>query len=194
MRVPSLIAAAGLSLVLGGCASNSVEAGSAPNTSTPATTHSSASTPAVAAESLDPCSDSVRDALVKLGYDPTSRQRQEPIHGVEQSGKAYLATSCMYQSDLHLLTVSSMGRSLKDQQQNNADTNDYTQVLIAGRNGVIARDPREPGGCALFFQTSYGEVMLTRSDREKALDQGLEECTEITNTAEAIAAVLPPGA
>ncbi|MDG3015259.1 DUF3558 domain-containing protein [Speluncibacter jeojiensis] len=140
---------------------------------------------------FNPCKDLSPEIVAKAGYDP---HKMEPS---DFDGGTYKFLVCDLTSDLYSLGISSGSITLAEQesqQKRDSATKTVTPITVSGRAGFEARDPSRPNMCTLAFETSYGEVLFTRYQREKATDEGLDVCDGLQQTAATIAAVLPDGA
>ncbi|MDG3012617.1 DUF3558 domain-containing protein [Rhodococcus sp. D2-41] len=176
---------------LAGCASATTGPPAAGSTAVTASQSPKASESSARQQILfDPCKSLPREVVMKAGYDPNN------LEPSDFDGGSYKFLVCDLSSDMYSLGISSGNISVTEQQaqqKRDSPTKVVTPITVAGRSGFEARDPSRPNMCTLAFQASYGEVLLTRYQREKATDAGLDVCDGMQQTAVTIAAALPVG-
>ncbi|MDG3014167.1 DUF3558 domain-containing protein [Speluncibacter jeojiensis] len=163
----------------------SVVSASAAATATPGST-SSSGRPSTA---FDPCSDLSPDVLAKMGYDPNYKDAANSTF----QGGSYAFRTCGFRSPDYSLRIASGDRTVDEQHDGPRPGDVEEPTNITGRKGYIVRNPSFQLTCSLFFSTSEGEVLMTRTQGEKPQDLGLDVCDDIKKTATVLASALPKG-
>lgn len=164
---------------------SSVVSASAAATATPGSTGSSGR-PSMA---FDPCSDLSPDVLAKMGYDPNYKNTMNSSF----EGSTYAFLSCTFHSADYTLIISSGDRTVGEQHSGPRPGDVETPTNIGGRSGYIVRNSSFQLSCTIFFETSYGEIIMSRIQGENPQDRGLDVCDGIERTAEVLVSALPKG-